>query len=243
MYKIQKLSIISCCISIALIHYIGCSDKSVKFDMSRVRSLNIEAREYHDLGIQLSRENRIDEAIEAYTKSVKINPSAGAYNNRCEEYIRKGDYDRAISDANQATFLSHKFPMPYFNRGNAYFRKNDFENALKNYSRAIALDPNRADFHYNQGQTYARMGRDDEAVESYGRAVKTDKHYASAYYNMACIYSKKNDAANSLTSLEKAVSEGFSDASRMKREEALKNISATPRFRALLKKLEKKKGV
>jgi tetratricopeptide (TPR) repeat protein len=209
--------------------------------MSRVRSLNIEARKYHDLGIRMSRENRVDEAIEAYAKSIKINPSAGAYNDRCKEYIRKGDYDRAIADANQAIFLSYTYPLPYFNRGNAYFKKNDFENALKNYSRAIALDPGQADFHFNLGQTYARLGRDDRALESYERTVKTDPHYTLAYYNMACVYSKKNDASNSLACLVKAVSEGFSDASRMKQEAALKNVSATPRFRALLKKLEKKK--
>jgi tetratricopeptide (TPR) repeat protein len=216
----------------------GCS---AKFDNSRIRSLNIEARKYHDLGLQLSRENRIDDAIVAYTKSIEINPSAGAYNGRSAEYIRKGTYDMAISDANQAIFLNYKYPLPYFNRGNAYFKKNDFESALKNYSRAIALNPGQAEFYFNQGQAYAKMGQDDKALDSYERAVKVDFHYASAYYNMACIYSEKNEAANSLSCLEKAVSEGFSDAARMKQEAALKVVSNTPRFRALLKKLEKKR--
>jgi len=239
MYKIQRLIILFWSIVIVTISTDGCS---TKFDNSRVRSLNIEARQYHDLGIQLSRGNRIDEAIAAYTKSIEINPSAGAYNNRSAEYIRKGKYDMAISDVNQAIFLNYKYPMPYFNRGNAYFKKNDFESALKNYSRAIHLGPGQADFYYNEGQAYARMERDEKSLESYARAVTIDPHYASAYYNMACIYSKKNDVTNSLSSLERAVSEGFSDAARMKQEAALRNVSTTPRFRALLKKLDKKKA-
>jgi len=238
MHKIYKLIILLGSIAIALIFNNGCS---AKFDRSRIRSLNIEARKYHDLGLQLSRENRIDDAIAAYTKSIEINPSAGAYTGRSAEYIRKGAYDMAISDANQAIFLNYKYPLPYFNRGNAYFKKNDFDSALKNYSRAIALDPSQAEFYFNQGLAHARMGRDDKALESYERAVKINPRNASAYYNLACIYSEKNEAANSLSCLEKAVSGGFSDAARMKQEAALKNVGNTPRFRALLKKLEKKR--
>jgi tetratricopeptide (TPR) repeat protein len=236
MYKIKRFIILFG--SIAIISNTGCS---AKFDNSRVRSLNIEARKYHDLGLQLSRENRIDDAIAAYTKSIEINPSAGAYNGRSAEYIRMGAYDMAISDANQAIFLNYKYPMPYFNRGNAYFKKKDFDSALKNYSRAIALDPGQAEFYFNRGLAHARMGQDDKALESYERAIKINPRNVSAYYNMACIYSEKNEAANSLSCLEKAVSEGFSDAARMKQEAALRNVSSTPRFRALLKKLEKKR--
>jgi tetratricopeptide (TPR) repeat protein len=240
MDKIQRFFILVCCIAIAVISYNGCS---AKFDNSRIRSLNIEARKYHDMGLKLSGENRIDDAIAAYTKSIDINPSAGAYNNRSAEYNRKGMYDMAITDANQAIFLNYKYPMPYFNRGNAYFKKNDFARALKDYSHAIDLDPGQAEFHYNQGQTYVRMGRDDKAIKSYAQAVKADPHYYPAYYNMACIYSKENDKANSLSCLEKAVSEGFSDAARLRQEAALKKVSTMPRFRLLLFKLEKKMKV
>jgi len=237
MSDIQKLIILWWSIAIVIMSAPGCS---AKFDNSRIRSLNIEARQYHDRGLQLSRDNRINDAIAAYSKSIDINPSAGAYNSRSAEHNRKGMYDMAISDANQAIFLNSKYPMPYFNRGNAYFKKNDFAGALKDYSHAIVLDPGQAEFHYNQGQTYFMMGQDDKALDSYARAVKADPHYYAAYYNMACIYSKKNEGTNSLSSLEKAASEGFADAARLKQEAALKNVSTTTRFRVLLLKLEKK---
>ena len=210
------------------------------FDNSRIYSFNIEAKRFYDLGVQYSRENKPDDAIEAYTRSIAISPGAAAYNNRCVEYNRKGLYDAAMADAAKAIYLSPNYAAPYFNRGNAYFKKNDYGAAVRDYTKAINLDPGQAEFYFNCALAYVKTDREVTAINMYFKAVEADPNYYAAYYNLASLYSMKNDRARALEYLEKAVNAGFADANRMKRDPGLANIRHDNKFRFLLLRLEKK---
>jgi tetratricopeptide (TPR) repeat protein len=209
---------------------------SVKFNNSRVTSLDIEARNFCREGQRYARLNQADEAIRAYTRSIDIDPSASAYNGRCVEYNRTGRFDMAIADANKAILISPRYAPPYFNRGNALFKKGDYEGAIKDYTRAVTIDPGQAEFYYNLGLAAFKLGRSDEAMGWYEKALAADRHYFAAYYNLACLYAGKKDTVKALDNLEKAVAEGFRDAARMTAEPALETIRNSGRFRGLVKK-------
>jgi tetratricopeptide (TPR) repeat protein len=213
---------------------------SVGFDNTRIHSLNIEAKEYFKQGVEYARENRPDEAIGAYTRSIRISPSAAAYSNRSIEYRRKGLLDRALSDASKAIYLSPHYADAYFTRGNAYVSKNDIDRAIKDYARAIELDPGQAVFYFNCGLAYDKSGSPEKAAAMYQGAVKADPKFFAAYYNLACIFSHRKDVAKALEYLGKAASAGYHDAERLRQEACFGNIRNTAAFRALLYRMKKK---
>src|SRR5476649_1138569 len=62
------------------------------------------------------------------------------YSNRGVAFQRKGDFDRAMSDFEQAIRLDQKFAAAYSNRGRLLSQKNDLDGAIADLSKAIALD-------------------------------------------------------------------------------------------------------
>ncbi|OHD63089.1 MAG: hypothetical protein A2176_08270 [Spirochaetes bacterium RBG_13_51_14] len=220
-----------------IILFVGCS---LGFDNARIHSLNIEAKRNYGRGVQYAREREADRAIESFTKSIEIDPSAAAYNGRAAEYLRKGWFEDAVSDASRAIMLNEKYAISYFNRGCAYYKMGDFNRALKEFTRAVYLDDGQAEFYFNLAQTYVRLGLEDEALGMYGRTLERNPHYYAAYYNRACLYSQMRKFPEAIANLEMAVKEGFADVERMKRESALEKIRNTPAFNILLQKLGSK---
>jgi lipoprotein NlpI len=97
--------------------------------------------------------------------------------------LRKGDYDRAIKDYDQAIQLDPKFAGAYSNRGSAYANKGDYDRAIKDYDQSIQLDPKLAGAYSNRGNAYMRKGDYDRAVKDYDQAIQLDPKDASAYFN------------------------------------------------------------
>jgi len=225
---IQVISLVMCVGAASV-----CSSCNAGFDNSRVRSLNNEARYYYRDGMEFSREDKIDEAIQAFTKSIEAGPSAEAYNARAAEYNRKGRIDDAITDANRAVMLSEKYAPVFFNRGNSYYKKGDYDRALKDYSRSIILDPEQPRCYFNLAQTYTRMGLKDEAIDMYGQSIRRDPGYYPAHYNSACLYAQKNMQDKAIESLDRAIKSGFCDPSLLKKEKSFDTMRKTAKFKKL----------
>ena len=59
-------------------------------------------------------------------------------------YARKGEYDRAIRDYDQALQLDPKLAPAYYSRGMAYADKGDYDRARSDFNKALALGYDRA---------------------------------------------------------------------------------------------------
>jgi tetratricopeptide (TPR) repeat protein len=93
-----------------------------------------------------------DDAIAACTRLLKrrdLNRDV-IYRLRGDEYLEKGDYDRAIADYNEALKLNPNFQAVIANRGVAFRKKGDYDRAIADYDAALKLDPNDADVRTNR---------------------------------------------------------------------------------------------
>ena len=70
--------------------------------------------------------------------------TAAEYNNRGNDYLDNGDYDRAIADYTQAIRLDPNDAWAYNNRGSAYYNKGDWDRAIADFTQAVRIDPNFA---------------------------------------------------------------------------------------------------
>ena len=65
-----------------------------------------------------------------------------AHNNRGNAYIRKGEYEQAIKDYDEAIKLMPNFAKALNNRGVAYQKRADYDRAMQDFDAAINIDPN-----------------------------------------------------------------------------------------------------
>ncbi len=73
-----------------------------------------------------------------YTRSHLRDPYRGLI------YARKGEYDRAIQDYDQAIRLNPNDAQAFNNRGNVYVTKGQYDRAIQDYDQAIRLNPKDA---------------------------------------------------------------------------------------------------
>ena len=166
-----------------------------------------------------------DVAIDYFTKAIENwkyydgkENLAGAYNNRGIAYSDKGDYDRAISDYNEAIRIGFgndktKLAVAYNNRGCIYERKGDYDKAIEEYKKSIELNP---EYEYpvgNIGYVYFMQGKLDDALQQLNKALSMKKespYFNYAYWLKILIYKEKNDVQNlkeTVTSAEKYLKE------------------------------------
>lgn len=83
---------------------------------------------------------------------------AVAFDDRGAAYYRKGEYDRALGDFEQAIRLDAKNAFAYNNRGNVYQRNGQYDRAIADYDQAIRLKPDYADAFYGRGRARQKNG-------------------------------------------------------------------------------------
>ena len=91
-------------------------------------------------------------------------------NNSGNNYLEKGDFDKAIKKYQEANLKKSAEPGIIYNLGKGFYGKNDYEKATVFFDQAaeLAEDPNlKADSYFNAGNSYLAMKKPDKAVESY----------------------------------------------------------------------------
>jgi lipoprotein NlpI len=124
---------------------------------------------------------------------------------RGNAYERKGDYERAIQDYDEAIRRERKYAPAYYNRGNAYQGKGDYERAIQDYDVAIRLKPQDALAFNNRGSAYMRKGDYARAIQDYDQAVRLDPNYPPAFNNRGSAYMRKGDYDRAIQDYDQAV--------------------------------------
>ena len=161
-----------------------------------------------------------DDAIEAYTSAIALDPNyAAAYNNRGAVYA-KNSLIKALLDKNKNPRIADVY------KNNA---DEDYDRAIEDYNKAIALDPNYADAYNNRGAVYAKNSlikalldknknpriadvyknnadEDyDRAIEDYNKAIALDPNYALAYARRGSAYDNKGQYDRAIEDYNKAI--------------------------------------
>ncbi|BAY79561.1 TPR repeat-containing protein (plasmid) [Nostoc linckia NIES-25] len=155
------------------------------------------ATAYYKLCDVLDDQNKLDEAITACEKSIRLN-SQDAKTHNLLGYIFKR---QKKLDA-----------TAYYNLGIALSYQKKLDKAVAAYEKAIQLNPNYADAYNNLGIALSYQKKLDKAVAAYEKAIQLNPNYADAYNNLgiALSYQKKLDKA--VTAYQKAIQLNPNDA-------------------------------
>lgn len=127
-------------------------------DVFSIRQYN-PALNYLTLGVAYKNMGRIDEALDAYSTAIRLNPTQpDGYYNIGNIYAEKGDYREAKKLYLKAIELDPRSARAYNNLGNIYFESGEYETAIECYNNAIRLEPDYQTPFYHAGLAYTRLG-------------------------------------------------------------------------------------
>ena len=152
----------------------------------------------------------IDQRIAGCTASIQSGKWSGqglawAFINRCLAYVDHHDFDRALSDCNEAIRLDPKHPFAFHNRGLAYQGKGDLDHAIGDYSEAIRLDPNYAPAFNNRCGAYDDHSDFDRALSDCNEAIRLDPKLPFAFNDRGTAYLGKGDHDHAIADYNEAI--------------------------------------
>lgn len=136
---------------------------------------------HYNLGLALKGLNKPAEALEAFSKSLEIKPSAETWNNRGTAFNDLGRYDEAIRDFNQAIALAPDFLGAFHNRGKSLLLAGRIDQAEGAYDLALKINPNFPEGLIGRANVHMIKGQFLDALRLYEQATKISPHLPEAW--------------------------------------------------------------
>jgi predicted O-linked N-acetylglucosamine transferase (SPINDLY family) len=158
------------------------------------------------MGNVLQRQNKLEEAIEAYKKTLSIKPDyANAYYNMGNALKEQSKLEEAIQAYNKVLSIKPDSAEAYYNMGIALHDQNKLEEAIEVYNKALAIKPDYADAFNNMGSALQEQNKLEEAIEAYNKALSIKPDYANAYYNMGNALKEQSKLEEAIQAYNKAL--------------------------------------
>lgn len=149
---------------------------------------------YNILGLILTEQNRVNEAIEIYEKGIKFNPEyAMIYNNLGSIYKSKAEYKRAENYYKKSISLDNKISEPHNNLGSLYLTLNKIRKAELSFKRSLAINSKFYISYYNLGILYKNLGKFDEAKVHLQKSIELNTNFYSAHRTLSQLIKYKKD--------------------------------------------------
>jgi Tfp pilus assembly protein PilF len=159
---------------------------------------------YNILGLILTDENKIDEAIKYYEHGLKVNPEfAMIYNNLGSIHKSRGDYKKAEDHYKTAIKFESKMAEPHNNLGNLYRIMDRHKETEESYRNAIKINSKFYWSYYNLGIHYTTLGKFDDAKKILRDAIKINSNFFPAHRSLSRIikYTKDEEHLKQLENL------------------------------------------
>lgn len=146
------------------------------------------------------------QGIAACTRAIVKKPNEAALlRQRAQHYIRLEDWDRAITDQNQAIRINPHSALSYYLRGYAQAMKNNFDDALADYNEAIRIDPKDVEKFYNRARIYEAKGERERALADYNQCLRLDPKHIPSVISRAALYLNSGDTDRAKAEMDEAI--------------------------------------
>jgi arylsulfatase A-like enzyme/Tfp pilus assembly protein PilF len=151
----------------------------------------------------------------------------------------RGDQAAAQQWYDQALKIDPGFPTLHRRLGDLYFERGEYDAALKEYQEAYTRQAKDFRSLLQAGASARRAGQPEAAEKLLLKAVTLRPKSWIPRYNLACLQAERGQADAALQSLEESIGHGMVYAKLMNEDNDWDALRADPRFKNLLKKVEK----
>ena len=137
-----------------------------------------------------------------WDRTIEINPSSRAYDNRAQIFRLEKNYDKAIEYYTEALKINAIDKEAYMNRANLYSAVGKFDLAVPDYRQALSIDPNYYLVLDNYAILLAMRGKYDSALVFWDRALKIRPDYFQAFHNRALAFMSLKQYEKAINDLE-----------------------------------------
>lgn len=131
--------------------------------------------------------------------------NAISYIDRGSVWLAKKEYDKAITDFNDAVCLDPKSAAAYNLRGLAWYSKKEYDTAITDFCEAIRLNATYAGFFSNRGTAWRDKEAYDNAIKDYTQALQLDPANADTYKLRGIAWWNNQDYDNAISDLNQAI--------------------------------------
>ena len=114
-----------------------------------------EKEVHYRLGLEYKSKRMLNEAIQAYSRALELDPNWGVVNNELSYvYGFIGDYEKAWEFAQKYASISSGDPNPFDSMGDLYLLMGRLDDAIHKYKEALDVSPNWTRSNWNLGYIY-----------------------------------------------------------------------------------------
>jgi tetratricopeptide (TPR) repeat protein len=167
---------------------------------------------HYNLGVALVAENRLDEAMHEFERTLALDPDhGGALDNLGMVLKRLGRPADAVVRFERALRVDRDDTVAHNNLGAALIDLGRAEDAIPHLARALADEP-QATVHLNMGRALIDVGRADDGLRHLEEAVRLGAGDADAQYSLGVTLTKVGRPRDAVPHLERAVGLRSDDA-------------------------------
>jgi tetratricopeptide (TPR) repeat protein len=130
---------------------------------------------------------------------------AADYVDRGLAWQKKGEYDKAIADYDQALAINPEDARACCCRGAAWRAKGEYDKAIADFNRALAINPQFASAHNGRGAAWYGKGEYDKALADLNEAIRLKPNEVSAYYGRAMVWYDKGEYDKAMDDCNEAI--------------------------------------
>jgi spermidine synthase len=158
-----------------------------------------KAISYFYLGDIYLAEDKVDEAIASYLKSLDIDPDvAEAHVNLGVAFLKKGKFNEGIMHFKNASRLRPDFTIARRYLAYSLAHQGKLEDAVEEYQKVLQLTPDDMVAHNGLGTVFLQQGNITEAVTHFAQAIRIESNYTGAYNNLAYILAQQSDSEKAI---------------------------------------------
>jgi tetratricopeptide (TPR) repeat protein len=168
---------------------------------------------HNNLGLVLTRQGKIHDAIRHYREALRIRPRhSNALNNLGSAFFNLGKIDEAIEMHRRALDELPENAFARSNLGRALVEKGRIKEGIKELELALRLRPAFAGAHNNMGVALMGQGKLQDAIRHFSLAIKVNSDLAESRNNLGVALAQLGRFREAIATLKEGVQRHPEDA-------------------------------
>ena len=161
---------------------------------------------HNNIGIELGRQGKLDEAIKHYKETLRLNPRyAIAHDNLGLALKQKGNLQEAAVHFRESIRHDPKFWESFNNLGYVLNELGKPDEAMDYFQQALAINPNTVEALNNLANILDAKGNVEEAKTIYEKALSIDPENAESHNNLGTLFQGEKNYLKAINHFQKAL--------------------------------------